>query len=473
LSLLPPVDDLIRFVTEKLVEERNHDRYAIITIPAQLAPLETFLGAVPPEAAFVWHPPRGPAYVGSGITKRIESGDPTTIDAEIEACWSGCVHHVFSKDNAPHPRFFGGVAFAPARNDQDPWAEFGDGSFILPRWTYIRDAHTEQALISLALAPRASADFVEQMKILGELDTIQAALFACEGLSTASVFFRELPDVVPTQVLQQPVEDWSDYVSAIHAGIDRGLFQKVVAARRAEVLLEAPVDLPTIMARLGAELPDTTRFAFARASSTFFGASPELLFSKAGTHVRTEALAGTIRSLGSEFPVHSRQSVHLLQSNKDQREHEFVVRQILEVLKPIAAKVSAPDVPSLRKVGQIIHLLSPIDVEVTPSTPPLHVLAALHPTPAVGGAPRAPAIQFILENESAARGWYTGAVGWVDRAGNATFNVAIRSAVLDASGRRAWIYAGAGIVRESDPEAEYAETALKQQPMLRALGWKR
>src|SRR5262249_17554643 len=124
--------------------------------------------------------------------------------------------------------------------------------------------------------------------------------------------------------------------------------------------------------------------------------------------------------------------------------------------------------PNVKKVRTILHLDTPISATLREGVHAVDVLAALHPTPAVGGLPVREAAAWIAENEPFARGWYTGAVGWIDAAGDSVFSVAIRCAVLKRD--CAYIYTGAGIVADSDPAAEYAETTLKQRPLLSALG---
>ena len=158
----------------------------------------------------------------------------------------------------------------------------------------------------------------------------------------------------------------------------------------------------------------------------------------------------------------------LLASSKDRWEHEVVVREIVARLEPLSVQVDHPSTPAVVRVRDILHLDSPIGAQLRPTTHVLDLLEALHPTPSVGGVPRADAVRWIEANEPMERGWYTGPIGWFDAAGDGEFVVAIRCGLL--SGPLARLQTGAGIVEASDPRAEYEETALKQQPMRRALG---
>ncbi len=159
----------------------------------------------------------------------------------------------------------------------------------------------------------------------------------------------------------------------------------------------------------------------------------------------------------------------LLNSAKDRTEHEVVVRSTQAALTAVCTEViRAPGTPRVAQSQSVQHLATPLRGRLADGGCVLDLVERLHPTPAVGGFPRDVALAAIREREGIDRGWYAGAVGWVNRAGEGEFAVAIRSALL--AGREATLYAGAGIVADSDPEAEYAETCLKLEPMLAALG---
>ncbi len=207
------------------------------------------------------------------------------------------------------------------------------------------------------------------------------------------------------------------------------------------------------------------RFAFQRGEAVFLGASPERLCDKRGLSVASDALAGSAprRDEGD-----ARAAAALLESDKDRREHQVVVDAVRAALEPLATRIRVPAAPVVRTLRNVHHLWTPITATLAR---PLHVLdlvRALHPTPAVCGTPREAAIRWIAAHEPDPRGWYAGAVGWFDAEGDGAFNVAIRSGLL--ARREAWLYAGAGIVEGSDASLEYAETRLKQAPMLAALG---
>lgn len=467
-----PYEHSRAFLTRALMEERTHARPAFITVPAPYAPLETFLGAAPRDMSTLWHPPRGDAWscAGAVFQRQLDGSNSLETVAAMERDILRRLATVASPGIAPlapKPRMFGGIAFAPGGNHAEPWGEFGDGCFVLPRWSYTRRG--DLGFLSVALSGEEGARGVFGYDaILEEGYAILDALEVHEGGRTASIHFRAISGPSLDRVEQLPASEWRQLIEGIRAGIRSGAFEKVVAARRCRVSLPRPVDDLVVLARLGVEFTETTRFAFRRQSTSLVGVSPETLFEKTGSTIRTEALAGTVPSLGSEFPNASAQSRRLLASNKDRSEHDHVVQAIAAALHPLCLTLDYNAHPTVRKVRSIIHLNTPFEGILKPDISVAELLAALHPTPAVGGMPRGPAVDFIRTHEQAARGWYTGAVGWVDSVGDAAFNVVIRSGVL--AERQAWIYTGAGIVADSDPDSEYAETALKQQPILRAVG---
>jgi menaquinone-specific isochorismate synthase len=155
-------------------------------------------------------------------------------------------------------------------------------------------------------------------------------------------------------------------------------------------------------------------------------------------------------------------------SAKDLDEHLFVVKRICSDLAPFTTSIKYASTPSTRQVRNLIHLHTPITGELKPETTVFDLIAALHPTPAVGGSPAREAAEWLTQNEPLERGWFTGTVGWLDANGDGQMAVAIRCGVLTK--QRAYVFAGAGIVAASNADSEYAETGGKMGPVLRALG---
>lgn len=261
----------------------------------------------------------------------------------------------------------------------------------------------------------------------------------------------------------RPPEDWCAAVAAARERIRGGELDKVVLARELVVEADEVISAAAVLRRLRAGYPSAYRFSI----DGFVGASPELLVSRSGDIVRSQPMAGTAPRSGDPT-ADARLAASLLASAKDQSEHRITIDAVLDTLLPFCSYVDAEAAPSVASVANVAHLATLVHGRL--SSPPASGLAlalALHPTPAVGGAPRAAALALREELEQLDRGRYAGPVGWVDAAGNATFAVAVRSAELD--GRRARLFAGGGMVADSDPVAELAETRAKFEAMLNAI----
>lgn len=258
-------------------------------------------------------------------------------------------------------------------------------------------------------------------------------------------------------------EAWCGAVAAARDRIRAGELTKVVLAREVVVEADAPISPVEVLGRLRSAYPSAYRFSV----DGLVGASPELLVSRTGDIVRSQPMAGTAARSGDPT-ADARLAASLLASAKDLSEHRITIDAVLDTLLPFCSYVDAEAEPSVVAVANVQHLATLVHGRL--SSPPPSALAlatALHPTPAVGGAPRDAALAIRAELEQLDRGRYTGPVGWVDAAGNGTFAVAVRSAELD--GHRARVFAGNGVVADSDPLAELAETRAKLLAMLSAI----
>jgi menaquinone-specific isochorismate synthase len=186
------------------------------------------------------------------------------------------------------------------------------------------------------------------------------------------------------------------------------------------------------------------------------------LVSLRGRTVETDALAGSTGR--GETPAEDEWLARELRdSEKDIHEHQLVVETIREQLSPLAESVTTGE-RAIRRLASVQHLQTPIRATLAADEHVLSLVEALHPTPAVGGLPPDAALETIRHAEAFDRGWYAAPVGWIDGDGNGTFTVAIRSGLSRAA--RAWLFAGAGIVADSDPDREWDEVQLKYRPML-------
>jgi isochorismate synthase len=279
-------------------------------------------------------------------------------------------------------------------------------------------------------------------------------------------FVRELELVAPLrgdpEVLSVSEEPPSpDYARAVALATSRfdANFDKVVLARSLRVHLSASADPASILASMALREPFCTRYAHSLEGRRFVGASPELLIRRSGSHFSSQPLAGTAsaRALVEE----------LIDSRKDNAEHRIVVEEIVERLNPLAETLEYPSYPEVLALRSVIHLATRITGTIAdPATTALDLLASICPTPAVSGRPMDTALELIKELEPQERGFFAGAMGWVDAAGNGAFVLAIRGVFVGE--RDLLATAGAGIVAGSLPQAEVAETEMKLRSVLEA-----
>jgi isochorismate synthase len=265
-----------------------------------------------------------------------------------------------------------------------------------------------------------------------------------------------------------------EYAKGVAAAVDRmwkGEFSKVVLARTLELTGDGDVDIPSMLQRLARSDPAGYTFALPTAPGrTLLGASPELLVSRRGERLVANPLAGsTPRS--EDLAEDVRRAAALLQSAKDLHEHAVVVDAVHQGMAAYCSRVDVPPGPTLIRTATMWHLSTTVTGVVNrPGASALEIASALHPTPAVCGTPTELARQVIRETETFDRGFFTGMVGWQNADGDGEWVVTIRCA--EAGERTLRLYAGAGVVSASEPEAETGETAAKFRTFLDAVGAK-
>ncbi|HEU5001187.1 MAG TPA: isochorismate synthase [Actinomycetota bacterium] len=250
----------------------------------------------------------------------------------------------------------------------------------------------------------------------------------------------------------------TDARTAIRAG---GL-DKVVLSLQTEVIGPHDFSVPGVVRRLAGAYPDCYAFAL----GSFVGASPELLVRREGTAICSVPLAGTARR-GSTPAEDEALGAALLASRKDRWEHDLAVVTVVESLRPLCARLRIDPEPWLLRLANVQHLATQVTGQLAGAQTALEIAGAVHPSAAVCGTPTRKALAVIRQLEGAHRGRYAGPVGWVGADGDGEWAIALRCGELQ--GGRARLYAGAGIVAESDPDAELEEALLKLRPVLSAL----
>lgn len=337
------------------------------------------------------------------------------------------------------PVAFGSVPFRPS----DP------ASFVIPR-----------------IVVRKFPDGRHLMTLVGE-DPAHVDDEARRAATAELAATRPNPPSVNAFTVRQntPVDSYLAAVTAARDAVRSGAVTKVVIARDIDIEAEQPLDLYSILLRLRASFGSSYRYCI----DGFVGASPELLVARDGRSVRSHPLAGTAPRTGDPA-TDRRLADELVASTKNQVEHRVVIDMVHDTLLPHCSYLDWEPEPTIVSVANVQHLGT--EIEGMLSEPPSHVLdlvRLLSPTPALGGHPREDAIEFIEKVERSPRGRYGGAIGWVDGHGDGQWAVAIRCAEVSRDRRRARLFAGGGIVGDSDPMAELAETQAKFQAMLSAI----
>src|SRR5450631_2991190 len=445
--------ELLERMARDLGRIASSSPFVALTWPVPSVPSERLLGAESDGDAVLWAPPGEDEACGLGAAFTLSARGPDrflAIQSQAREVWP-LLDSSGADALAPAPRFFGGFAFQAGQAASPLWHEFGDARFVLPKLTYLKNRDGAWLRLIVRGGALSEPEFREQLE--------QPLRRALHALFTASAPFEPARELGREE---RSPEDWAELVLAIQAEIAKGRAQKIVAARRLSLRLDRELPVASVQARLREDAPESTRFAFRASASTFLGATPEQLIRKRGLEISTEAVAGSISADDATA------AKHLLESDKDIREHEFVVSEILRLLSPLTDELSPAPRREVHRLRTVLHLRTPIRGKLREAVHVLELVGRLHPTPAVGGVPTRAAIDFIVQHEPDERGWYTGPVGWFDAQGDGRFVVALRSGVI--SGARAELYAGAGVVQDSNAPSEFAETRWKLAALLGALG---
>jgi len=336
--------------------------------------------------------------------------------------------------------WFVSLPFDGARARDAAWTRFTGQSCLLPQIELRRDGEQHVLAVHITAATDRPA--------------LAAALRRASASADSCV-------VEPALVRQSDGNGESDWTRAVRAGLERiraGAMRKIVLARTRRYSASGALDPVAVLSRLAARESRGFRFMIeAGAGHAFLGVTPERLFSRSGRIARSEAVAGT-RPRGVDGVADRLLGESLLASAKDRREHELVVERVREALSACATSLRVDGEPRLLRLAYVQHLATRVQAELRAGIGDRELVRALHPPPAVAGAPVAEAIEALREFEPFDRGLYAGPVGVVSRDG-AEIAVAIRSARID--GDQLTAFAGAGIVEGSDPAEEWRETGHK------------
>lgn len=396
-------------------------------------------------------------FVGIGVEKEFIVKDGSNRYNLMKSMWEDFLKDVYINDQIrwTGPLIMGGFSFFDIDEHSDKWSKYPQGKMILPKVLLsVLDDGTSYLTYNFMINENTSAgtliSFIEniynQIQIEGQL----------------SAETNEIENKV-----SKDYSEWEQLIDDAVNVIKEGKLGKVVLARELEVFFKEKIDISNVIKRLYEQQLDSYVFAIEHDGDVFLGATPERLVKVSGNELLSTCLAGTI-SRGQTNEEDVKLASNLLNDEKNRQEHQYVVDMIRQAIEPYCEQIQIPIEPTIYKLRSLQHLYTPVTAVLKENYTIFNLVKDLHPTPALGGDPTELAKDYIFENEPFARGWYAAPIGWVDHQWNGEFAVAIRSALVQKN--KATLFAGCGIVKESNPKDEFEETNLKFTPMLEALG---
>ena len=401
------------------------------TVALDLDTTSALLDLLPSDAPVTWLR-RGEGLIGWGVASEVRTSGATRF-SDANAWWAQATSHAVVRDDVNEPGSgivcFGSFAFADAP---------GESVLVVPQVVIGRRGDRTW----LTTISRGGLDMLDQR---------DALVVATAPDAPADVRFAD-------GALNS--EQWMSVVADAVARISAGDLEKVVLARDLVATADAPVDVRWPLRRLAEDYPMCWTFHV----DGMFGATPEMLVRRERGLVTSRVLAGTIRRTGDDGRDLALAAT-LARSSKDLEEHEYAVRSVADALHPHCSSMNVPEAPFVLHLPNVMHLATDVAgvVHDAGTVSSLQLAEALHPSAAVGGTPTGVATDLITEIEGMDRGRYAGPVGWMDATGDGEWGIALRSAHVSGSTVR--LFAGCGIVADSDPEAELAESQAKFVPV--------
>ncbi|RMH82089.1 MAG: isochorismate synthase [Calditrichaeota bacterium] len=422
-----------------------------VEVEAPALPPLLWLEAQPSATRIYWRDrERGGEVAGVGQVDRIYLRQPTSGIAEALSRMK------FPEEDFPsNLRYYGGFRFSHHHVPGGEWQPFAAAHLIVPRFELTVQGEMCRFAANLCLDSRHPLE--EHLQLFWQ--------------EFSSLVF-DLPETPPTRPRLWRRRDlpdfpqWESMVQAVLQDFECGRLQKAVLARRTTLDFTAPLSPMGLLQQLQELNPGVFHFGFQFSSgAVFIGSTPERLYRREGNHILSEAVAGT-RPRGATPAEDRRLERELLISDKEVREHRLVVESIRGTLQELCRVWEEDRRVSVLKLPRLQHLYARIQGLLHEGVGDARILAALHPTPAVGGLPKEPALERIARLEPFDRGWYAGPVGWI-RPDAAEFVVGIRSGLVQ--GEQLHLYTGAGIVPGSRPAREWQELETKMENFLKAL----
>jgi salicylate biosynthesis isochorismate synthase len=459
---------LERRVERALLRARRERRATVASLCLRIDPAIDAAAAVlrarrPDDAYFCLEQPERASFAlaALGAAATVETSGPGRFEEAAARCRElGAGAERDDPADDPHappgsgPAFLGGFAFAPEGGATPEWSSLTPARLVLPELALARcGGEARVTLTAVVDGDEAAAPVVDRLE--RRLDSLSPA--------AAMPLFDPDPVAASRIAGAAPPEHYEGAVARAVEQIRAGELEKVVLAREVRVHGPRDHDPAALFDGLRTAFPSCYCYLVGTPELAFVGASPELLVRREGARVQTVALAGTTRR-SADPAVDRHLGEQLLSSRKNRSEQAIVTRRIERRLEGVSVWVAPAEEPALVRVQNVQHLATPIRAQLARPLSALELAGLLHPTPAVGGEPWERAEALIPELEGLDRGWYAGPVGWTDLEEDGELCVALRCGLL--RGRVAHLYAGDGIVRDSVPAEELAETEVKLGALL-------
>ncbi|WP_174614112.1 isochorismate synthase [Virgibacillus ihumii] len=454
-------EELLESVLDGAIHEINDNGAKLISITRKIDaidPLYFFVNAkqLAKDRTF-WSSTAEQFYI-VGIGKAFTISTDSNRFQKTERLWKDLLDEAIIHNPFQTPGTgllaLGGMSFDPGIRKSSLWEKFNHSLFVIPEYMLT----VNKAGYFLTVNVRADAE-TNANQLAGIIRRNEEVLMKPRPVLSDGPSIKWQEEIAP--------RDWMDTVKLATETIEQNEADKIVLARELRVKLDGMVDIAAVLNNLIKTQSNSYVFAFEQDGHCFVGATPERLAKIEDTHVLSTCLAGTAPR-GKTASEDKRIGENLLHDEKNRSEHEFVVSMIKHGMDQYCTDIEIPDHPVIYPLKNLQHLYTPITATLKDGYSIFDIIGKLHPTPALGGVPRHKSLEFIREHEQLDRGWYGAPIGWLDSNGNGEFAVAIRSGLIQ--GDEASLFAGCGVVRDSDPLAEYEETAIKFTPMLSVLG---
>lgn len=471
-SLINSIKVQLAQVESKIQQDKSNCEYVCLKIPLeQIIPLTPVSSS---DSFFLCQPDSHFTLLGLGSFISLKTKGAQRFNL-IKKEYSNLITkwYQFSHSNFIYPTAF--LAFAFDENDpmNSSWSDFPNTLLSIPT-ILIKQHHSSQTLFI-----NIKRSQIHNESTLSEIKEWLTQLFK------ASKMENRISDSEIEKINSESIkQDWQSLAKRAIDEIQLGQFDKLVASRQQSIETHTPITIKHLVKDLIKHYPSCTILSSQIAGKTIVAASPEKLLTLKHPNIQSDALGGTIfrsESKSSSASSHTASLPFFLNSKENQteaeiseskkllKEHQFISQAIYQSLDPLCHTLKMPVSPDLIKLQNLYHLETPIQGKLMDNFDLFDAIKALHPTPAVAGLPTPKAQKWLIEHENYNRGWYTGGFGWLDGNKNGDLSVMLRCALVDSDNSTLDLFAGAGLVAESTPDAEWRETELKMKTILEML----